>query len=151
MKFWNGSKNVRCEATIKREMGSYVTTVMNRKHIRREEQQRSGVSKSARVCTCNQSWFKKVKRWWDSTLVAVVSSWFVAVCRVKRQNSNLNWPPIHSLSQSGFVRMCLSMSQFSPGSKQNIVLGSHKVASKTSHVHKMRILVTKKSVICLSV
>ena len=37
-------------------------TVMNRKHIRREEQQRSGVSKSAKVCTCNQSWFKKVKK-----------------------------------------------------------------------------------------
>ena len=33
--------------------------------------------------------------------------------------------------------MCLSMPQFSPGSKQKIV----------SHVHKMRILVTKKSVI----
>ena len=44
------------------EMGSYVTTVMNRQHIRREEQQRSGVSKSVRVCTCDQSWLKKVKR-----------------------------------------------------------------------------------------
>ena len=50
------------DVKLRREMGSYVTTVMNRKHIRREEQQRSGVSKSARVCTCNQSWLKKVKR-----------------------------------------------------------------------------------------